>query len=484
LADDFRNNVVSGFKWVGLLNGSLFASRFIVNLILAALLLPEDFGLIAIVNVFTEILIVVADMGFNAAIIQKKEIKRNHLSTAFFLNIILSIVLVVIILLSSGYIASFYNEQQVQELLNIFSVVIIIRAVSSVQLAMLDRNLKFKKLTIISSIALVFGAALKIVLAYWGYGAKSIVIGEILYHTIISIILWITSGWRPRFSHISKGSFHDLFGFGSNIMLTNVLGNLSRKADIMIIGKLVAAASLGLYSMAFMISSVLMSLINNIIQRVIFPGFSRIQSDREHLRSSYLVAVRYITLISLPVAVGLIFIAPEFVRIFLDDKWQDIVPIVQWLGLYAASNALGGVLWGQVIKAIGNSGLVLRMTIIRLISIIGFIIVGSYWGIIGIAIAMASFGWILRFVYQNITNRMIELKMKAYLTAITPGLLCGLIMSVLLLVIEYFRQQYTPNIWLSFFLKLIIGSGSYMLAFRFFYGQYYRNLKSTVVKSE
>jgi len=481
VVEDFRNSVISGFKWVGLLNGSLFATRFIVNLILAALLLPEDFGLIAIVNVFTEILVVIADMGFNAAVIQKKEINKSHLSTAFFLNLLLSVFLVVIIILTSGFIARFYNEQQVQELLNIFSVVIIIRAVSSVQLAMLDRNLNFKKLAIISFLALILGAGLKIVMAYWGFGAKSIVYGEVLYHSLISIILWISSSWRPNLSLISKQSFHDLFGFGSNIMITNVLGNLSRKADIMIIGKLVAASSLGLYSMAFMISSFMMSLINNIIQKVIFPGFSRIQNDLEHLRSSYLVSVRYVTLISLPFAVGLIFVAWEFVGIFLDDKWKDIVPIVQLLGLFAASNALGGVLWGQVIKAIGKSGLVLRMTIVRLIAIVGFIIVGSNWGLIGIATAMVFFGWILRFTYQYITNRMIKIKMMAYLNAVFPGVLCSLVMSVLLLIVEYFRQQYFPNLFISLGIKLIIGGGSYILVFRFIFAKHFLNLKKAFI---
>lgn len=481
MADDFRNSVISGFKWVGLLNGSLFASRFIVNLILAALLLPEDFGLIAIVNVFTEILIVVADMGFNAAIIQKKEINKSHLSTAFYLNLILSVVLVGAIILSSGFIAQFYNEQQVQELLNIFSIVIIIRAVSSVQLAMLDRGLNFKKLTIISFIALIFGAGLKVVLAYWDFGAKSIVYGEVLYHSLISIILWVTSSWRPKLSLISKQCFHDLFGFGSNIMLTNVLGNLSRKADIMIIGKLVSAASLGLYSMAFMISSFMMGLINNIIQKVIFPGFSRIQADREHLRSSYLIAVKYVTLISLPFAVGLIFVAWEFVGIFLDEKWKDIVPIVQLLGLYAASNALGGILWGQVIKAIGNSGLVLKLTIIRLVSIVGFIVVGSNWGLIGIATSMVFFGWILRFSYQYITNKMIQIKMTAYIKAIFPGVLSSLIMSVMLLITEYFRQQYFPNLWISLGIKLLIGGGSYIVVFRFIFAKHFLNLKKAFI---
>jgi len=481
VSENFQNSVIKGLKWVSLLNGGLFASRFIVNLILAALLVPKDFGLIAIVTVFTEVFVVIADLGFNAAIIQKKEISKGHLSTAFILNIVFSSILVLFILLLSGLVADFYNEIEIEKLINILSAVIFIRAISSVQLAILDRNLNFKKIALISLFALLFGSALKIILAYLNFGASSIVYGEVLFHFVVSLLLWITSGWRPQISLFNKRYFNELFGFGSKVMISNVIELLSQKADIMIIGKLVAAFSLGLYSFAYMISTILMSFINSIIQRVIFPGFSRIQHDSEYLKSSYLAAVRYIAILSLPVSLGLIFIAPEFVGLFLDYKWQSIVPIIQLLGIWSVSNALGGVLWSQIIKAVGNSGLVLQLTIVRLVAIVVFIIIGSRWGILGIAASIAIYGWIFRFVYQHITNKVIGISMIDYLKSLIPGLTCGLLMSVLLLSIEVWRQFTDLDLIVTFIAKILVGFISYSLAFKFFFKNYFENLKKLFV---
>jgi len=377
-------------KWVTGLQAYIFISRFIINMILAKLLIPDDFGLVAIVVIITEVLTAVADLGFNAAIIQKKSISKYDINTAFILNASLSLLLTVAVYFSASLIGGFYDDIRLIPLIKLLSIILFVRAISSVQIALCDRELNFKKVVIITSIAITVSSIVKIVLAFLDFKAKSIVIGEIVNHAIISISFWVTTSWKPNLKLFNFESFKKLFSFGSKIMLTNTISLISQKVDILLIGKLITAFYVGIYSFSFMISTVMAGFINAIVRRVIFPSFSRIQNSIKEIQKLYLEAVKFISTLSVPIAVGLFFVAPEFVEIFLDPKWNDAVIIIQILSVFAVSNSLGGVLWGQVLKARGKAGMVLIMTVVRLVALVVFIFIGSKWGIIGIAILWTS----------------------------------------------------------------------------------------------
>jgi len=460
---------IFALKWVSALQAYTFVSRLVINIILAKILIPDDFGLVAIVVIFTELLTSIADLGFNAAIIQKKDINNKDINTAFILNAGLSVLLTIVVFLSAGFIANFYGDIRLVSLVHLLSFIIIVRAISSVQIALCDRDLDFKKVVIISSIAITISSIIKIILAYYDYQAKSIVIGELINHSVIAVLFWITTSWKPNIFEFSIKSFKNLFSFGSNIMLTNTIGLLSQKVDVLVIGKLITAFYVGIYSFSFMISTIVVSFINTIVSRVIFPSFSRIQDDNNEMKNLYIYAVKFISTVSVPASVGLFFIAPEFVSIFLKDEWEDAVIIIQILSVYGVSNSLGGILWGQVLKAKGKSKMVLSLTIVRLISLIIFIFIGSKWGIIGIAVSVTIYGWIFRFVYQHIINKIIDITMLDYLKSLKNTSISVLFMVLTLILFKYAKNVFNINDTIMFVIIIIVGTASYSLAYWIFF---------------
>lgn len=463
-------DTAQGFKWIAILQFSQQILVLIVNLILARILGPSDFGLVTLVTVTTGLLLTIVDLGFNAAIIQKDEINENHLSTAFFFNLIMGLLLCLFLVTFSNTIASFFQKEAIGPMLQFFSLVLIIRAFISVQMALCDRHMDFRKITLISILALIAGTLCKIVLALNGFGAWSIVLGEFLNQFTLVIILWISSPWRPSLKRVNKQCFSDLFGFGSNIMFSNLIGSLSSKIDVMMIGKLVSSSQLGIYSMAYSISSVFPQQINAVVQRVMFPSFSRMQADNNLLGEAYCKLSKFLSIIGVPALVGLVVVAPEFVNLVLSPKWSSSIPILQILCFYAMTNVMGGVLWSQILKAKGYANMVLWMTVIRLIALIIFIYIGCLWGLMGIALSLAVYGWVFRFVYQHIVNKIIDLSMQRYLLSLFPSIVCTSIMLVALIALRWISSMFLVSDFILMVVMIITGIfiyyGSIRILFR------------------
>ncbi len=467
--EKIKNITINAFKWMSLLQASYQISFFIVNIILARILVSADFGLASLVTVITGVILTIVDMGFNAALIQKKETDKRDLSTAFFINLVMAFVLIVILLLSASFIGKFFNKEALVPMLRFFSIVFIIRSFTSVQMALCDRDLIFSKITQVTIISYVVGAIVKVIMALMGYGAWSIIFGEIISQIIMAVLFWIQSPFMPSIKLVNKQSFNMLFSFGSKIMLTNLLNSLGHRIDTMIVGKLATSANLGVYSMSFAITSVIPSQVNAIIQRVMFPSFSRIQDDNALTVNMYLRLVRYISLISIPMVTGFIFVAPEFVKVFLTEKWVPAIPVIQILCIFAMTNSLGGVLWSQILKAKGLSGMVLIMSVITLIALSLVVVIGSRWGLIGVAWAIVVYGWLFRFILQHIVNKIIKISMMDYIRSILPSFLTTLPMAVCLFAIRKIAKPIIINDLILFFVLLIIGAIIYILSFRVFY---------------
>ncbi len=470
MTESIKNKTVSAIKWVAAMQITNVAGQLLVRLILASILFPDEIGLIAIITVITETLIIAADMGFNASVIQRKKINKHHISTAFFVNILFAVCLTFVIFITAGHVSSFFNDVRLKELLQIISVVVIIRASVSVQIGLCDRELKFKKIVIATLIGLVISSVVKILLANRGYGAKSIVYGDILNHSIIALYLWLSTAAIPSLRKINLTAFKELFSFGGNIMLVNTINHLSTRVDIILVGKILGTFAAGIFSIGVMISNMLVSVMNNIIQRVIFPSFSRVQDDNIKIRSAYLQLTKYLSLLGIPICVGIIFTVPEFVSIFLNESWQPAIPIVQILAFASMFNSMGGVLWGQVLKAKGMSKLILVLTTIRIIVLSVFIIIGSAYGLTGIAVSIVIYSSIFRFVYQHVVNKIIMIKMRQYLKSLVPAVVNAIVMAVLLFILKRFCIYLeVKDIWILIILALlgfVFYSASFALFFR------------------
>ncbi len=482
MSESIKNKTLFALKWVTILQAVTTLGQLLIRFILANILFPDEIGLIAIITVITELLVMAADMGFNASVIQRKTIENKHVSTAFYLNMAFAAVLTLLVFFTAGPVSAFYADVRLEELLKIISVIILIRASVSVQVGLLDRELNFKKIVIISLIALVISSVVKIILAKSGYGAKSIALGDILNQVLIAGFLWITTTWKPKLKEVSMKTFRELFSFGGNVMLVNTINHLSSKADLMFIGKLAGTFATGLFSVAAMVSDMLVSVINSIVQRVLFPSFSRIQDDPERIQVGYLQATKFISLMGIPICVGIFFLSNEIVTLFLQESYQPAILLIQILSFRAIFNSMGGVLWGQVLKAKGRSRLVLTLTIVKLVALFAFIMAGSPFGLIGIAISTVAYGAVFRFVYQHVINKVINISMWKYIQCLVPSLASSLIMAAALTALRFGLTFIDLNGFIVIALVAIVGLLSYASAFMLIFRSDFAEMKKLIFK--
>ncbi|WP_168160020.1 lipopolysaccharide biosynthesis protein [Steroidobacter denitrificans] len=408
--------------------------NILIAFVLVRLLDQADFGLVALVTSILVLMATVVDLGFGAALIQKREISKADISTAFVANLILGLTLTIIVTITAPLIAKFWNEPRLTNVLIVSSTLLTIRVFSSVPMALYERELNLKTVTHVTINSVLVGSVIKVILAWMGYGVWSLVAGELATQAISAFLL--RSGLRHSLSirFVNGASFRDLFRFGRSMALTNLLNNLSQNVDVLVVGKLVSSSMLGIYSISLTISSLLGSVLNAVVQRVSFSAFSRVQDDAAKLRKAYLEALRYSTLIAVPPTIGLALVSDEFVRVFLSSRWEEAIPVIRILAIFAAANALGGALWGQVLKAKGQVNLLLWMSVVRVVALPLAILTGSPWGIIGICTGIAVYALIFRFVYQFVVNQYLEISMSDFFRMVMPSLLNSLAMSCSILL--------------------------------------------------
>ena len=408
-----------GIIWTG---GSQFITqffRFAVTIILARLLFPDDFGLIGMAYIFIGIVRVVNELGLYAAIIQRKDINESHLSTTFWVSLIVGITLCLITIGVSPLIADFFQEQRVQPILSTLSLIFIIGSFTAIPNALLTKKLNFKKLAIAEIVAELTSGILAIVLALVGFGVWSLVWRMLLGNLFLVIILWAVYPWRPSMI-FDFTSFRELFGFSSNVMGARVLNYVQTNMDYLIIGKFLGALSLGYYTIAYQLITFPLRRISWVITRVTFPTFSIIQEDNVRLRKGYLKAIRYISLVTFPMIAGLFIISPEFVTVVLGEKWSPAILPLQILCIAGAVRSVGTVV-GSILLPKGRADIQFKWNAITLALLTSAILFGVNYGIVGVAIAVTIVIFFMYTGIQIIANRLIELDSLNYLKAIYPA---------------------------------------------------------------
>lgn len=460
--DNLNKRIFSSIRWQAIFDIFTKLVTPITFIILARFLSPEDFGVLAIIWLVISISQLVMEMGLSAAIIQKKRIDDTHITTAFLVNLSFGLALIIIFYFISQYIADFFNMPQLSSLLKVVSVIFLIDAFGSVQQALLTRELLFKKISTVRIFATLMYSVFVITLALAGFGIWSIIYGQIISSAISSILFWVMSDWKPHAIIFQKEKFIDLFGFGSGVLFNKIVGQISN-VDTILIGKFLEAYSLGLYTISRQVGTMLPQMLVGIVSTVIFPAFSRIQDNKNAIGKMYLDAIKYLSILGVPVTVGLIFIAPEFVEFFLTEKWIGIIPIIQLLSLFSLANVIGGGLWGATLYSLGYSYKVLKLTLIRLIALTFFVSMGIYLGgLIEVIIGIVIYGFIFRFAYQHIINKWIEITMIDYLKVLIPSFCCAISMSFILIIYKLYLSTMMINI-VNLILMIIIGTISYSI---------------------
>lgn len=460
--DSLRKKTLVGSVWMMMERFGYLTIQFVSNLVLARLLMPEDFGAIGIMMVFITLSNIFIDSGFSASLIQKKEITEADKSTVFFTNFMLSVFVYLIMFVASPWVADFFHIEALKSLLRVLGVVLLIDAFCAIQNTILTRDMNFKRLTQIKLTSIVVAASVAIYLAYTGFGIWALIVQYILYSTIRTTTTWIVAKWRPIMV-FSKESFKTLFAFGSKLLLSTFVAELYVNFQQILIGRFYTPSDLGYYSQARQFQQIPTGTISQVINSVAFPAYAKLQDDRVKLKEMFRQNVRLVSFLNTPLMVLLAVIAQPLIILLYSEKWIGSIEYFQFLcicfGILLAIHQCSL----SVLKAVGRSDYVLKLEIIKKILGISFILIGiKIWGLWGILYALGLNSFIEIFLNGYCINKEINYSGVGQLLDMMPSIIVSAIAGgVSYLFLQYF---FSPgNVFLAVLSTSIVFTICYLL---------------------
>lgn len=480
---NLTKRTIHGVAWAGISQGLQLVIRLALIVALTHILTPVDFGLVAMVLVFTNFMMIFKDFGLMAAVIQRKEITMPQLSTVFWINVIIGIALASMTCFLAPYIAAFYAEGRLIAITIVLSTIFLVSSVSFVQNALLTKSLDFKKLAAIKIVSLGVSSLLAVILAYWQYGVWSLVWQLVLMSLIESIILWMSCDWRPSFLFRGR-EIKKLLGFGANLIGFSFINYFIRNFDDLLIGKFLSPASLGFYFLAYRLLLFPMENITYIVARVTFPAFSLIQDEKKKISTAYVQAIRFIASLTFPLMTFVLIITPELIGAFLGPQWHRTIFLVQIFALVGSVESIGA-LNGTIYYSQARTDLQFRVGgVFSLIYMAAFLI-GIRWDVEGVAIGYAIASLLVTYPSLVIVFRLIDLKMDHFLEQLKPIFLATVFMGIISFFIRYLLKSVLgwSNVWILigvFLSSLII----YLLILARFDKNYYKEVSQIIKHSQ
>lgn len=436
--------------------------QFIVQIVLARLLLPKDFGAIAIIVVFISFAQVFVQSGFNTALIQNKEVNEVDFSSVFYLSLAVAAILYVIIYFSAPFIASFYEQPILIPTLRVLSITLFIGAFNSIQNAYVAHNMLFKRLFISSLGAIIISGTIGIVSAYSGWGVWALVAQQLSNQLTVAIILWFTVKWRPQLIFSFK-RVKILFAYGSKLLASSLINTLYNDLRTLIIGRMYTPEMLGFYNRGQQFPNIIVANINGSIQSIMLPVFSAHQDNKKRVKEIMRRAIVTSSFLIFPMMIGMAVVAEPLVEIVLTDKWLPAVPYLQ---MFCITYALMPIHTAnlQAIKAMGRSDIFLRLEIIK--KVIGLIILGISlpFGIYAISLGQVFSGIISMFINAHPNKQLLEYSYKEQWVDIIPSLLIAIAMGAIVYSINYLELV----AWKLLILQVCVGVALYFILAKIF----------------
>lgn len=429
MSENLKKETVKGVAWSGIdkiANGGIL---FIANIVLARLLSPKDFGLLAIISIFVQISQTFIDSGFTNALIQKKDRSQTDYSTVFFFNLAISIGFYIILFFCAPLIAYFFENDKLTYLTRVVGLNLIIGALVSVHKTRLTIELRFKIQAVISLVSSIISVVIAIWMAYHGYGVWSLVAMSIVSITLQVLLIYVLIKWKPSIL-FSKTSFKTLFSYSSKLLGASLIHLIYRNLYPIVIGKRFSPLQLGYFNRADLFAMYPSSTITSIVTRVAFPIFSRIQDDNNKLKNAYSKYITFSSLLIFPMMTGLIVLAKPITIVLLTDKWLPMVPMLQVLCIDWMTDHLCQINL-NVLFVKGRSDLAFKLEILKKSIAILILFISLHWGIIGVCWGRVVYGIIAVLLNSYYTKILISLSILDQFKDLFRPLLFSLCMGIL-----------------------------------------------------
>jgi teichuronic acid exporter len=457
---NLKEQTIRAFLWLTSASYISLSFSWIVTILLARLLLPADFGLIAMAALFIGLLDLINEMGIGAAIIQKKDLKENDLHSTFWFSILFGLILYMFIFILAPIIGIFFGSEKLAIILRILGISFIIGSFKIVPFHLLTKELAFDKRSKAEFSSIILGGLMSLVLAIKGYGVWSLVCGSLLKNLVMVVLINHYCPWKPKpvflFENMKK-----ILNFSIPVVSSHILWHFGTNSDVLIIGKVLGDKWLGYYSMALGLATLPIQRITGIVNQVSFPVFSKLQSDKKKLQVYFLKITKFTSLITFPCLVGLFLVSESLIEVVLTEKWLPMLIPFKFLCIMGLFRSVGSII-PPLLIAMGKTNIVLKFNMISLITMISSFLIGINFGINGVAFAwLMVYPCLMTYLYWHGLKKL-DITVSGYLRNLVPSIAASTFMILIVLLFQFGGGAiHNENIYLRLIGSCTIGTISY-----------------------
>lgn len=466
-----RDRTIKGVGWSFAGNAISYGITFVVGIVLARLLTPDEYGLIGIVTVFITVFNALVDSGFSSALIRKTDAAEEDYNTAFFTNLAFSIVLYLVLFLCAPVVASFFDRPKLLTMIRVMGVGLIINAFSSIQHTVLSKRLEFEKKSKAAIVAAFISGIVGIWMAVAGYGVWALVAQQLSKELVYSILLWGIVKWIPSW-HWSKHSFSYLWGFGWKMSTSAVIDRVAAQIGSFVIGKCYSPASLGQYSRGEQFASLFSSGLTSVVQQVSYPALSEIQDDKTRLMAAYRKVIKTTMFVTAIGMFALGAVAEPLLFCLIGPQWHDAAMYLPLICIEMSLYPLHAINL-NMLQVQGRSDLFLVLEVIKKVLLIPILLVGIFVGIVPMLIVGIFAGILCFFLNAHWSGKLIGYSALMQVKDVAPSY--GI--AALVAVSVYFLKFLPLSFWIVLPIQIIVGLSVFFCANTVFRMEEYNEIK-------
>lgn len=462
-----KNQAAKGMMWNTIERFSSQGIQFVLTIVIARVLSPDDYGLVAMLGIFIAIAQTIVDSGFSNALIQKKNRTEVDYSTMFFFNIVISVVIYLLLFVSAPFIATFYNQPALVNVARVYGISLITNSFGIIQMARLTVALDFRKLAIAALLSVVVSGCIGVWMAYSGYGVWALVFQTLVANVTWAVVLWLLARWVPKWC-FSWSSFRGLFSFGSKLLFSGLLHTLYTNMYSLVVGKYFNASVLGYFNRAYTLGQFPVQNFGNIVQKVLYPIQCRYQDENEQFNKIFIIYLRVSSFVLFPLMIGLAVLADPVIKLLLTEKWLPAVPFLQiiclsmmWYPIMQANVS--------VLDAKGRSDYHLKSEIIKKILAVIILFITLPMGIKAVCWGLMLYSFVDMGVVIAYSRKLTCIGYKAQIKILSSHLLLALFMGGAIGLVTYGIESSALKLLTGILTGLMVYIGlSYMLKFSAF----------------
>jgi teichuronic acid exporter len=473
-----RKEAISGMTWTYFQQFGSQLISFGVSIVLARIILPEEFGLIGMIAIFMGLGTALFQGGLASSLIRTKELTEDDYSTVFFFNLAGSIVIYGVLFLAAPWISEFYNQPTLVNITRVYGLTYILSAFGTVQNTILTIELRFKKQAIIGLPALIISSIIGLVMAYFDYGVWSLVVSALVNTLFTSLFLWSSSDWYPK-RIFSKEKFRQHFHYGYKLTLSSMLDIIFTNIYQIIIGRYYSPAQVGYYTRANSLMMLPVGNVSGALNRVIFPLFSKVQDDIPRFRNAYKQIMQIVLFIITPIVILMALLAKPLIILLFTDKWIAVVPIFQIICFTGVLHPIHKYNL-LVLQVKGRSDLFLKLEVVKKVALSVILIIAFFYGFYALLWGQLIFSIVALLINTHYAGRMLEYSVVQQLKDIAPVFAFAIVMGVVTYFVANALRDF--NNISQLLVAGLSGGVTYLIVAHVFNFESIKDIKNLIVK--